>query len=89
MLKVIESDSSEDLEERSSAEDEAEAGYLMFTQQNEVSKGQDGPERGNPSSNKASEKKQSDTQNSLDLSRVDFVTSNAKCSHEGTKLYIF
>ena len=29
-------------------------------------------------------KKQSD-----DLSQVDFVSSNAKCSHEGTKLHIF
>ena len=38
---------------------------------------------------KASEKKQSDTQNSLELSQVYFVSSNAKCSHEGTTLYIF
>ena len=46
-------------------------------------------ERGNPSSIKASEKKQSDTKNFLELSHVDFGPSNAKCSHEGTKLYIF
>ena len=37
------------------------------------------PERRNPSSDKASVKKQSDTQNSLDISQVDFVSSNAKC----------
>ena len=47
------------------------------------------PERRNPSSIKASEKKQSDTKNFLELSHVDFVSSNAKYSHEGTKLDIF
>ena len=46
-------------------------------------------ERRNPSSIKASEKKQSDTKNFLELWHVDFVSSNAKYPHEGTKLYIF
>ena len=47
------------------------------------------PKRRNPSRNKASEKKQCNTQNYLKWSHVDFVPSNAKCSHEGMKLYIF
>ena len=46
-------------------------------------------ERRNPSFYRASEKKQRNTQISLELSHVDFVPSNAKCSHEGTKFYIF
>ena len=49
------------------------------------------PEGRNLSSNKTSEKKQCNTQNSqrrLELSHVDFVPSNAKDSREGTKLYI-
>ena len=47
------------------------------------------PELGNPSFDKASAKKQCNTQNSLALSHVYFVPSNAKCSREGTKLYMF
>ena len=43
----------------------------------------------NLSPSKTSERKQCNTQNSqrrLELSHVDFVSSNSKYSHEGTKL---
>ena len=47
------------------------------------------PERRSLSHSKTSEKKESDTQNSLELSHVDFVPWSATYFHEGTMLFIF